>query len=262
MRAQSYASDVDFIVSLSTYRPVDLARAVGVSAQTVRGYERFGFLPEAARGPTGRRLYTVRHLAALETARTLIAAYGWGNALEVMRAVHAGDTGAALALVDARHAELDRERRRAAETLEALRPLAERAGDDGRRPAATGVPRGVGRRPRESRGLRVGEAARLVGVRVSALRFWEQQGLLSPVRDPSSRYRLYDLEQLTRLRVIVLLRAGGYGVDTIEDVLAELGASRPDGALAAVERRREELTARSLRCVEAAGALWGYLREG
>ena len=95
---------------------------------------------------------------------------------------------------------------------------------------------------RPSQGFRVGEAARQVDVRVSALHFWEQQGLLHPFRDQSSRYRLYDEHQMRRLRVVVLLREEGLDFKVILPVLDELAAGRPEKAIVAVEKRREELT--------------------
>jgi DNA-binding transcriptional MerR regulator len=50
--------------------------------------------------------------------------------------------------------------------------------------------------------MRIGEAAQRVGVSASALRQWERQGLLKPVRSRSA-YRLYseaDIEHLTEIR--------------------------------------------------------------
>src|SRR5262249_29246630 len=109
--------------------------------------------------------------------------------------------------------------------------------------------------------LRVGEAAKQVGVRVSALHFWEQQGLLHPVREQYSRYRLYDEHQMRRLRVAVLLRGAGYTFDIIQPVLDELAAGRPEKAIVAVEKRREELTRTSWSCIEALTFFQQYVSE-
>ncbi len=229
-------------------RTVDLARAVGLGAQQVRNYESEGFLPPAERSPSGYRLYTPRHLEALHTARTLIRGYGWQRALEVMRAVHTGHLDAALALVDERHAELDRDRRRVEETLAALRPIASEPVEY--------------MRVRRPQGLRVGEAARRIGVEVSAVRYWEQRGLLAPVRDESSGYRLYDELQMRRLRVIVLLREAGYAVDAIGPVLNELASGKPERALEAVEMRGADIARVSRACAEATATLWAYVSQG
>jgi DNA-binding transcriptional MerR regulator len=165
-------------------RPVDLGRMVGISPSLVRTYESVGFLPPADRSPAGYRRYGDGHAEALRVARCLIAGYGWQPALEVMRAVHAGDTAAALAVVDARHAALHRERLQIDEVLQALDLTSLSAPPD--HPI-------VARRV-----LRIGAAAQLVGVRPSALRFWEQQGLLQPTRDSTTRSRYFDHEQPTR----------------------------------------------------------------
>src|SRR5438093_795822 len=108
-------------------RPVDLAREVGVSAQTVRKYEEMGFLPPAARSPTGHRLYGPQHLHAIRTARVMAAGYGWEPALHIMRLIHQGDLGAALSAIDARHAELHQGRHDVEKTLAALRAAAVRS---------------------------------------------------------------------------------------------------------------------------------------
>ena len=100
-----------------------------------------------------------------------------------------------------------------------------------------------------------------MGVRVSALRFWEQQGLLQPERDRESGYRLYDAQQVRRLQVVALLRQAGYGVDAIRPVLDDVAAGRPDSALKAVERRREDVAAAGRACAHATAALWRYTME-
>lgn len=228
-------------------RTIDLAKAVGLSVQQVRNYEDCGFLPPVERNEQGYRLYTVDHLKALETVRSMIRGYGWQQALEIMRAVQRGDVPAALSLVDARHAAIDHERGQVTRTLEALQVVASRP-----------VPRP---RVRPSQGLRVSEAARRVGVRVSALRFWEEQGLLHPIRQQGSSYRLYDDQQMHQLQVVVLLREVGYGFDVIRQVLGELTSGRPEKAVEAVEKRREELARASWACMEATIAFGNYIRE-
>jgi DNA-binding transcriptional MerR regulator len=164
-----------------------------------------------------------------------------------MQALHRGDLGVALATIDARHAELAGKRRECEQTLSALHAL-----------AAQPAPTQSSRHPQR---LRVGEAAKQVGVRVSALHFWEQQGLLHPVREQFSRYRLYDEQQMQRLRVVVLLREAGYDFNVIRSVLAEMAAGRPEKAIVAVEKRREELTRTSWVCIEALSHFQRYVSE-
>lgn len=177
----------------NTYlRTKDLAQAVHISVQQVRNYKASGFIPVVERSPSGYRRYTQRHLVALKTARQLIGGYGRQRAQQIMQAVHQGRLSDALALIDERHAELARTRLQLEQTRAALSLLAAQLPPE--------------MQPRSSQRLRVGAAARLVGVRVSALRFWEQQGLLQPIRESGSKYRLYDEQQLRRLRIVALLR--------------------------------------------------------
>jgi DNA-binding transcriptional MerR regulator len=231
----------------SYFRTIDLARAGQISVQQVRNYEASDFIPPAQRGPTGYRLYTQKHLVAIKTARHLVGGYGWQRARAIMQAVHRGELLVALALIDERHAELAGKRLQFEQTLAALSTL---AGQPSSLPATRNV-----------QPLRVGEAARQVGVQVSAVRFWEQQGLLHPVRDNSSHYRLYDEQQMRRLRVVALLRDGGYNFSAIHVALDELAALQPERAIAAVEKRRAELARTSWDCLAAISSFQSYISE-
>lgn len=167
-----------------------------------------------------------------------------------MRLVHRGEAASALTAIDACHADLHRRRGNVEDTLGVLRA------------AAMTEPRvpPTKNRLRWRTALYVGEAARQVGVRVSALRFWEAQGLVFPHRDESSRYRLYDAEQLRRLQVVVLLRNAGYAFDAIRTVLDEVGQGHPERAVAAAEEQLHALTAETQRCSAATAAVWSYMQ--
>lgn len=229
----------------TSLRTIDLARAAGVSVQQVRNYDASGMLPPVERSPSGYRRYTQQHLDALQAARQLIGGCGWPAAQAIMRAVHRRDLAHALALIDERHAELARTREQLQQTLAALGVLASQPMEDARGHGA--------------RRLRVGAAARLAGVRISALRFWEQQGLLHPSREPGSAYRLYDAQQLRRLRIVALLRQADYDFPAIRATLDQLEAGNPQRAVAAVEQRRAELARVSWRFLEGTAALTTYL---
>lgn len=235
-------------MTVHTYlRTKDLAQAGHISVQQVRNYEASGFIPPAERSPGGYRLYTQQHLVALKTVRNMVGGYGWRQTLGIMQALYRGELSAALALIDARHAELASKRLQIEQTLAALRALAAQSASLAD--------------PLHSQRLRVGEAARQVGVRVSALHFWEQQGLLQPFREQSSRYRLYDEQQMRRLRTIALLRDAGYDFNVILSVLNELAAGQPEKAIVAVEKRHEELARISWACVEALAFFQRYVSE-
>jgi len=231
------------------WRPVDLARAVGVSAQTVRIYEQVGFLPPAARSATGYRRYEARHMRALQAARLMVTGYGWKPALYIMRYVHEGEVDAAAAMVDACHAALHQSRHETMATLTALRGATTSLLDDNSKQSCPGLP------------LMISAVARRVGVRVSTVRSWEKHGLVRPRRDSTSDYRLYDAAEVGRVQVIALLRHGGYGFDAIRPVLTALATGHPEQAAHAAERRLTEVAEESRRCSAATAAFWTYIED-
>src|SRR5690349_600694 len=98
-------------------RTHDLALAGGISVQQVRNYEANGLILKAQRSPSGYRLYTRRHLAALKTVKSMVPGYGWPRTSATMQALHRGDLSAALVMIDERHAELARKRLQREQTL-------------------------------------------------------------------------------------------------------------------------------------------------
>ncbi|WP_433290827.1 TioE family transcriptional regulator [Actinoplanes sp. CA-030573] len=105
-------------------RPIDLARAHGLSAQAVRNYEADGILPPAGRTASGYRTYTPRHARALGTFRALVPGHGHHAATAIMRAVHGGMVEEALRLVDEGHTVLAGDRRTLRAVEAALTDLA------------------------------------------------------------------------------------------------------------------------------------------
>jgi DNA-binding transcriptional MerR regulator len=230
-------------------RPIDLAKAIGLSTQTVHNYECWGFIPQVERSEKGYRLYTAQHLRAIQVARVVIIGHGWERARRIMSHVHEGDLASALAIIDEHSAQIHAERCEVEQTLEILRTSSTSLQE---------LTKGSGK---QSKGLRVGEVAKLAGVRVSAVRFWEEQGLLQPTRDKESKYRLYDDEQVRRLQIVVLLRKSGYDFVAIRAVLEQLTTGTAGQALTAAQHRLSELLERSGYAFKATATLWQYANE-
>ncbi len=66
--------------------------------------------------------------------------------------------------------------------------------------------------------LSIGEVAQRSGLRPSALRYYEDAGLLSPVERVSGR-RHYDASVLDRLRVISCAQSAGFTIAEIRELL-------------------------------------------
>lgn len=66
--------------------------------------------------------------------------------------------------------------------------------------------------------FKIGEIARLYHIGVDSLRYYEEIGLIKPIRSESG-YRLYRDQDIWRLNVIRDLRDLGFGMDTIKNYL-------------------------------------------
>lgn len=86
--------------------------------------------------------------------------------------------------------------------------------------------------PTEPRLLRIAEVAELVGLTTRAIRYYEELGLLKPAARSDGAYRLYDADDVERLRTIRRLR------DDAGFSLAEVGQLLEDEAARARDRER------------------------
>ncbi|MFI5726988.1 MerR family transcriptional regulator [Streptomyces cyaneofuscatus] len=96
--------------------------------------------------------------------------------------------------------------------------------------------------------MRIGELSRLTGVSERALRYYEEQELLRPLRRPSG-YREYSDAHVDTVRNIRTLLAAGLGTVTIAEVLpcmtdadGQLAVACPD-LLEDLVRERDRITA-------------------
>lgn len=222
------------------YRPVDLAREHGLSAQAVRNYEAAGILPAAARTAYGYRTYTSLHAQALRAFLALVGGHGHPAATAIMQAVNRDAAGAAFRIVDESHAQLVDDRR-------TLRAVEAAAGD--LEPAA-----------RETRSMFVGPLAKRLGLRPATLRKWERAGLVRPRRDPLTGYRVYDEAAVREAQLARQLRRGGYPLAHIAPVIEQI---RSAGGVAPIEALLHDwharLEARSRAMLRGAAALDAYL---
>ncbi|MCX4765098.1 MerR family transcriptional regulator [Streptomyces sp. NBC_01275] len=66
----------------------------------------------------------------------------------------------------------------------------------------------------------IGELARSTGLTVRTIRYWSDEGVLTPVARSTGGYRLYDAESAARLELIRTLRELGLGLLDVRRVLA------------------------------------------
>ena len=223
----------------SQLRPVDLARAAGVSVQTVRRFEASAILPPSERLASGHRRFGRRHLDAIVAAVELTDTVGYAYASRIMRAASAGAlTNAAIALDEA-HSAIHAKRQARLAVVQHLTSVAH-------------ATRGHG-----ARGLHVGEVSALLSVSESVLRFWELEGLISPQRDPRNGYRVYSQRDLDQVVLVQLMRASDYSIDEIRQIAAAAASGDYEGATRAVRSSLDELASASLRSLQAFALLLG-----
>lgn len=221
-----------------------LARLVGYSTQQVRDLERLGVLPPAERAPNGYRRFGPSHEIALRAYRSLAVAVGPVAARTLVPALRTASIDAAVERIDLLHVEIALQRERVREALSALDAI---VGDTADSFDANDS-------------MMIGELAEALGVRASALRHWEDQGLLSPDRDPRSGARRYAADALGAARITAALRAGGYPLPPIARVIDLIRAHGDSGeARMLLQRRLADLTDRSVALLSASGDLHALL---
>ena len=226
------------------YTTIEVGRITGYSTQQIRDLERLGAIPEAERGANGYRRYRPLHVTAAHAYRALAAAIGPVPARRLMPRLLRGSVDDAAERIDALHAALDRERSRvrgARRGLDAV--LSEPETPFDKRDVMT-----------------IGELAQALGVRSSALRHWEQEGLVRPEHEARTGARQYGDRSIAEARIVASLREGGYPIPRIRQVLDQLrehGLSAQAREL--LDERLRALTRRSVELLAAASHLHALL---
>jgi len=92
----------------------------------------------------------------------------------------------------------------------------------------------------------IGEVAKLSGISVKTLRYYEQEGILSPaMRNPENGYRYYSGSQLMQLMVIKDLKLFSVSLDDLKDIIQKHDNQLLEDKLAAriktVTKSRDEI---------------------
>ncbi|MEU5166535.1 MULTISPECIES: MerR family transcriptional regulator [Streptomyces] len=218
-------------------RTVDVARRAGYSVQQVRNLERDGVLPPATRSGAGYRVYGDTHLQSALAYRALASGTGPVEAKRMVRAVHERPATEVLAMLDAAHARLDRERRDLELAKEAVAAISSELIED----------------VRPSDSMSVSELAAALGVRPSTLRHWDAEGLAVPGRFPPRGTRRYSPAQARDARIVHQLRSAGYRIDPLRSLLPSLRRGYgQEGVEAALAARDASIAARSRALLDAA----------
>lgn len=81
--------------------------------------------------------------------------------------------------------------------------------------------------------MKIGDLAKRAGVGIDTVRYYEREGLLPQAQRRSSGYRMYDVDDIQRLRFIRRAKALGFTLPEVRELLAL--SSREDGDMAAMK---------------------------
>ncbi len=219
------------------YRTGDIARACSIHPNTVRFYERIGFLSPVPRDRRGYRVFTARHLLQVRVIRLLYAEEWPGpvvrrRATRIVAALREWDLASARAALSEYLVAIDAELANAREAVRMLASWGRPTAGAGGSPAGEGSPGG---REAARREYTVAEAARELSVTRETIRNWERNALLEIPRRGPNRARYLTEEALARLRIISVLRKSGHSIAVIHRALYRLRRDGVSEALATFE---------------------------
>ncbi|WP_339149088.1 MULTISPECIES: MerR family transcriptional regulator [unclassified Sutcliffiella] len=191
------------------FRPIDIARKIGVSTSALRHYEDWGIVPPVRRNEKGYRIYTELHVAYFECIRAMSPGFGMKLIRDIMPLIQRKEIAEALWMVSEVQAKLYNENKKVGKALELLEK-------DQMEEMEEKTPM------KKKKRYSISEAADAIGVANSTLRHWEKEDLIVPERDPDSGYRLYSGSDLRKLLIIRTLQNAVYSLDIVREVLAEM----------------------------------------
>jgi MerR family copper efflux transcriptional regulator len=89
--------------------------------------------------------------------------------------------------------------------------------------------------------MRIGELSRKSGMAASAIRFYEEQGLLPPPLRAANGYRHYGGEVVQQLQRIQLAKNLGFSLETIRGFFSDTGECSKEKTLAQTVLRLREI---------------------
>ena len=214
-----------------TYTTSQIAKSAGLHPNTVRKYEEWGLIQKPLRKPNGYRIFTDIHLKQIALLRKAFQ-------IEVMQAglrsriVNVVKLSAqcrfneAVQLAQEYILIAEREKQNAKEAAEICEELYKADFQNNANKKRRGVNSGgtcknFGTSESEKKFLKRSEAARLLNLTIDTIRNWEMNGLLK-VKRKKNGYRIYDTNDINRLKIIRSLRCANYSLSAILRMLNAL----------------------------------------
>lgn len=185
---------------------IEIARACNVSTSTLKHYEQWGLIPEVSREANGYRYYTETHLAYFKCIVSINIGFGMSFVKEIMPLIQEKEVMKALWKINKEQSALQEERRQAEQVVNLIE--VEKV-------------EWFERIRKKKSHYTIGEVAEIAGVAPSAIRHWEFEKLVTPIRSGVSGYRLYTPEEIRRILIIRTVSNAAWSLDIVREVLME-----------------------------------------
>lgn len=197
---------------METYTPKQIAKALNVSTTTLRRYEEQDLIPVVPRTNSNHRIYKPIHFQAFTTIRALLKGYDIPVVYEVMRMIKSSQFEEALWMVNEQQYQIQVEKQRVEEIL----PMIQKAEFIQYKNVEL------------NECMSIGEAAKIAGVNISAIRHWENEGLVHSKRNKENGYRMFSIPELRKILIISSLRKTVYYIENIKKLLNDLDTHNYD----------------------------------
>ncbi|MFS0673605.1 MerR family transcriptional regulator [Ornithinibacillus sp. 179-J 7C1 HS] len=185
---------------------IEVARLCHVSTSTLKHYEEWGLVPEVPRAKNGYREYSKVHAAYFQCIVKMNIGFGMQFVREIMPLIQEGEFMPVLWKINQAQTELQKERHQA-EQVVAMLDVEEVEWFE--------------RSRKKKEYYTIGEVAEIAGVATSAIRHWENEELITPMRNQESGYRMYSPQDVRRILIIRTVSRAAWSLDVVREVLSE-----------------------------------------
>ncbi len=194
---------------MRTYSTSEIAGIMGIHPNTVMLYEKWGYLAPVERRKNGYRVYNETHLEQIKLVRLalrsqLIKCYMKFEVQNIIRSAARGNLKKALELSREYLAHIQNEKNNELRVMKIIRKILK-----------------SGSQEEKDTLLNRNGAAKLLGVSINVIIYWERNGLLDVPRSKNG-YRVYGENEIKLLGVIKVLRQENYSTQCICRMLEKL----------------------------------------
>ena len=194
---------------MKTYSTSEIAKLIRIHPNTIMLYEKWGYIAPVPRKENGYRVYTETHLEQIKLVRLalrseLIKCYMKFEVQNIIRSAAQGNLEKALEHCCEYLAHIQNEKNN---ELKVMKVIQEILSDDLLIEKNTALNRN--------------RVAKLLGVSINVIVYWERNGLLEVPRSKNG-YRVYGEDEIKLLRIINTLRQENYSTQCIGSMLKKL----------------------------------------